>query len=293
MAPSLHDAETQVVEIELEQILTRPASLVPQHLPEPAELDSVPLITRSSLGSSQWAQNRCARRIGLNENDIEIMLFFLRTSARIQDDPFNQELVKLESQIQTLANYIKYLEDMRDTISNTLREAKWWKLGSRNRMKFLKVRRKWLQAMLECLHLVAWRTRAELASLQTKQSLEPSNVTAVDGSSPLPPGIRDTSAEATHEGESRIEAARDSRLPKPSSERQSRANDIINDPLPPLETKTRYIVVGWFSGGSTDPKEKILQFDNEDAVFKELRRCRGWHEYISLKSLSGFGLYMV
>ncbi|KAN0112929.1 hypothetical protein V8E51_005880 [Hyaloscypha variabilis] len=56
-----------------------------------------------------------------------------------------------------------------------------------------------------------------------------------------------------------------------------------------------YIVVGWFHRSAGDPKERILQFERPEQLFRAMRKgeyqVRGYREYISLKSLRGFGLY--
>ena len=56
-----------------------------------------------------------------------------------------------------------------------------------------------------------------------------------------------------------------------------------------------YIVIGWFLHSTSDPKERILQFDNPTELFQVLRRgesdVREWRRFLSLKSLRGFGLY--
>jgi hypothetical protein len=58
-----------------------------------------------------------------------------------------------------------------------------------------------------------------------------------------------------------------------------------------------YIVVGWFHRSAGDPKERILQFERPEQLFRAMRKgeyqVRGYREYISLKSLRGFGLYKV
>jgi hypothetical protein len=60
---------------------------------------------------------------------------------------------------------------------------------------------------------------------------------------------------------------------------------------------TPYIVIGWFHRSAGDPKERILQFDEPEHLFISLRKgerqLRGYREYLSLKSLRGFGLYKV
>jgi len=56
-----------------------------------------------------------------------------------------------------------------------------------------------------------------------------------------------------------------------------------------------YIVIGWFSRSANDPKERILQFETPEQLFKALRHgesdLRGWRRFLSLKALRGFGLY--
>jgi hypothetical protein len=60
---------------------------------------------------------------------------------------------------------------------------------------------------------------------------------------------------------------------------------------------TPYIVIGWFHRSAADPNERILQFDQPEHLFISLRKgesqVRGYREYLSLKSLQGFGLYKV
>ncbi|KAK0108926.1 hypothetical protein ONS96_002763 [Cadophora gregata f. sp. sojae] len=56
-----------------------------------------------------------------------------------------------------------------------------------------------------------------------------------------------------------------------------------------------YIVIRWFLRSTSDPKERILQFDNPTELFQVLRHgesdVREWRRFLSLKSLRGFGLY--
>jgi hypothetical protein len=58
---------------------------------------------------------------------------------------------------------------------------------------------------------------------------------------------------------------------------------------------TPYIVIGWFLRSASDPKERILQFNDKEQLFHVLRHgesdVRGWRRFLSLKSLQGFGLY--
>jgi hypothetical protein len=58
-----------------------------------------------------------------------------------------------------------------------------------------------------------------------------------------------------------------------------------------------FLVVGWFSKGSSDPYERSITLKSDVSLFKQLRKevdsIRGWREYISLKSLCGFSLYEV
>jgi hypothetical protein len=60
---------------------------------------------------------------------------------------------------------------------------------------------------------------------------------------------------------------------------------------------TPYIVIGWFLRSASDPKERILEFEKPEHLFKILRHgesdVRGWRRFLSLKSLKGFGLYKV
>jgi hypothetical protein len=60
---------------------------------------------------------------------------------------------------------------------------------------------------------------------------------------------------------------------------------------------TPYIVIGWFHRSAGDPKERILQFKQPEQLFASMRKgesqVRGYREYLSLKSLRGFGLYKV
>jgi hypothetical protein len=58
-----------------------------------------------------------------------------------------------------------------------------------------------------------------------------------------------------------------------------------------------YMIIGWFSKGSSDPHEKFLTLKDEETLFSQLRKgarsVRGWREYLSLKTLCRFGLYKV
>ena len=56
-----------------------------------------------------------------------------------------------------------------------------------------------------------------------------------------------------------------------------------------------YIVIGMFLRSASDPRERILQFDDPADLFKQLRHgqanLRSWRRIGSLKALRGFGLY--
>jgi hypothetical protein len=124
MAPSLHDSETQAADVKLEQGPTKPASPSAQDPPEPADLASAPLIKKSHLGSSLWAQDQCERRIGLYANEAVRFLSIYTTLQRIRDNPLNaQELAKLDSQAVTLRSDITELEGMKCDASKALREV--------------------------------------------------------------------------------------------------------------------------------------------------------------------------
>ena len=63
------------------------------------------------------------------------------------------------------------------------------------------------------------------------------------------------------------------------------------------DTPSPFIIVGWFARGSSDPYERLIKLKDEQNLFKQLRKkisfIRGWREYVSLRSLRGFGLYEV
>jgi hypothetical protein len=140
--------------------------------------------------------------------------------------------------------------------------------------------------------LIAIR-RDALARADAIQSLEASRVRSVDGSPSLSPSVEFTREETTNKRESGETAYEQAQ--KSLSLGLNIFYETVNDKL--TLPQNRYIVVGWFSRGSTDPKEKILGLEEDVTIFKELQRTirgiRGWHEYVSLKSLSGFGLYVV
>lgn len=62
-------------------------------------------------------------------------------------------------------------------------------------------------------------------------------------------------------------------------------------------TSSPFLIIGWFAKGSTDPNERLITLEDDENLFKQIRKrvkfIRGWREYISLKSLCRFGLYKV
>ncbi|ERF71211.1 hypothetical protein EPUS_07894 [Endocarpon pusillum Z07020] len=60
-------------------------------------------------------------------------------------------------------------------------------------------------------------------------------------------------------------------------------------------TSSPFLIIGWFAKGSTDPNERLITLEDDENLFKQIRKrvkfIRGWREYISLKSLCRFGLY--
>lgn len=66
---------------------------------------------------------------------------------------------------------------------------------------------------------------------------------------------------------------------------------------PADDTSSPFLVIGWFSKGSSDPYERLITLKDDKSLFKQLRKkanfIRGWRECISLKSLYRFGLYKV
>lgn len=105
LPPSMQDAETQVFEIELQ----------PQHPAGPAELESVPLIAKSSIESSLWTQEQCARRIGLTIDEAATVLSFLRTlrqgtdATALLDSAGKREIWRqIDSFVEFLMNLIAF-----------------------------------------------------------------------------------------------------------------------------------------------------------------------------------------
>jgi hypothetical protein len=58
-----------------------------------------------------------------------------------------------------------------------------------------------------------------------------------------------------------------------------------------------YIVIGWFVKDASNPNEDIVQISPGQDLFTCLhdgiRKLEGWSRWFSLKSLSGFGIYLV
>jgi hypothetical protein len=58
-----------------------------------------------------------------------------------------------------------------------------------------------------------------------------------------------------------------------------------------------YVVVGWFLSNACNPTEDIIWIPERENLLAHLqvgiRHLEGWSRFYSLKSLSGFGLYMV
>jgi hypothetical protein len=58
-----------------------------------------------------------------------------------------------------------------------------------------------------------------------------------------------------------------------------------------------YVVIGIFDGNTSDPDERLVRIDNKRDFFRILRyevsMLRRWIRLVSLKTLTGFGLYGV
>jgi hypothetical protein len=297
MSPSIHDRETQVAGVELEQVPKETASRSSQPSLEPAELENAPLIIKSVVDSSLWAQERCSRRIGLTANEAHEVLSFLVTIRDMANalDHFNpgelivigDQLIEAQKKIMSFLDYLDSLNAIFDAVSNALKVVRsngWWNLGSRSRVQFLATRRKQILDLME-LSLLIMPLSNEFVQIDPRmEMIQSPSATANENGSPLP------SMETTDKTENTKKTAWKVRV----SELISKPLDGVNSIL--TLSQKEYLVVGWFSRGSTDPKEQILEFE-DTAMFKELRSTirgiRGWHEYISLKSLSGFGLYTV
>ncbi|KAL3439787.1 hypothetical protein BJX65DRAFT_315417 [Aspergillus insuetus] len=281
MSPSLHDLEAPAEEIGLEQV--SPPTIT-QYGGEHIEFDNTPPIQKSWAESWLWTQSQCSRGVELSTWELDTFIT-IKNAVRRAAGP--EDLLSDPSQLETLRTSLKrYLESLNDLTSiqtrmvDALTEAKWWKRPSHNRMRFITPR----QMSLKSLSLLSTPIADFLLffdSLLNNLALIRQSE-AIGNVLPFMEGIFQYDKAAMRQ-DLQVEA--------------TKLSGMLHMFDPTAQHEKTYLVIGWFPRGSTHPHERMLVWtkDEDLIIFQNLRatirRIRGWREYLSLKSVSGFGIY--
>ncbi|CZR53226.1 uncharacterized protein PAC_03104 [Phialocephala subalpina] len=118
---------------------------------EVIELDDIPPIIKSNNGNVFWADERCARRVGLTGTEARLFLKLLQT-----DEPENYNYDDFKAMFDDFGREQRRLEDL-------VHAVKWWNIRMYRQRAIWKARIDWLKRMDEprlwLLYLMARRRR--------------------------------------------------------------------------------------------------------------------------------------
>lgn len=300
---------------------------------ETIELDDIPPIIKSANGNIFWADEQCTRRVGLTSTEARLFLRLLQVDEpenfNYEDyknmfDDFGREEQRLRELVNelpwwSLETYhqrpiwlarIKWLERMR--------EPRLWLL-------YLMARRR--RILKQATHRVRKRLMEKRELRMMGGGVNGVNGFAggpkvggvVEPESPVRPvmvneesqtseALLNTTRIKTNIAErirSSFSSGRRDSHSRPSTGHcpvfdkpfEATREDIKRQVERLMPKPQPYVVIGWFLRSASDPKERILEFEEAKELFKVLRHgesdVRGWRRFFSLKSLKGFGLYKV
>jgi hypothetical protein len=303
---------------------------------ETIELDDIPPIIKSANGNIFWADEQCTRRVGLTSTEARLFLRLLQVDEpenfNYEDyknmfDDFGREEQRLRELIDllpwwSLETYhqrpiwqarIKWLERMR--------EPRLWLL-------YLMARRR--RILKQAADRVLQRLKEKRELRMMNGGINGNVNGGVNGVHPQVGGVQEpesparpvmvneeaqTSEVLLHAKRIRNSIAGKIRSSFGSSHRDSPSRPstghcpVFDKPFEATREDIKrqvellmpnpqpYIVIGWFLRSASDPKERIMEFEKEEHLFKALRHgegdVRGWRRFFSLRSLKGFGLYKV
>jgi hypothetical protein len=118
---------------------------------EVIELDDIPPIIKSNNGNVFWADERCARRVGLTATEARLLLKLLQT-----DEPESYNYDEFKAMFDDFGREQKRLEDL-------VHAVRWWNVPMYRQRSIWKARIQWLKRMDEprlwLLYLMARRRR--------------------------------------------------------------------------------------------------------------------------------------
>lgn len=300
---------------------------------ETIELDDIPPIIKSANGNVFWADEQCTRRVGLTSTEARLFLRLLQVDEpenfNYEDyknmfDDFGREEQRLRELVGrlpwwSLETYhqrpiwlarIKWLERMK--------EPRLWLLYlmARRRRILKQAADRVKKRLLEKRELRLMRVANGLPpspevngviemergpearpammneECQTSEALRPSSRIKTN----IAERIRSSFGSGHRDSHSRSRPST-GHCPVFDKPFEATREDIKKQVERLMPKAQPYIVIGWFLRSASDPKERILEFEDGKDLFKILRHgesdVRGWREFFSLKSLKGFGLYKV
>jgi hypothetical protein len=308
---------------------SRKSSRYFRRVQETIELDDIPPIIKSANGNIFWADEQCTRRVGLTSTEARLFLRLLQVD---QPENFNYEDYK--NMFDDFGREEQRLRELVDALPwwsmETYHQRPIW-LARIEWLQRMKEPRLWLLYLMarrrRILKQAAYRVRKRLMEKRELRMMNGGNGNAkgpqVSEVVQLVPHVRpmmvneenQTSEALLNTTRIKTNIAERIRSSFGSSRRDSHSRpstshcpvfdkpfeatrEDIKRQVELLMPKPRpYIVIGWFLRSASDPKERILEFEDEKELFMVLRHgesdVRGWRRFFSLKSLKGFGLYKV
>ena len=303
---------------------------------ETIELDDIPPIIKSADGNLFWADEQCTRRVGLTATEARLFLRLLQVDEpenfNYEDyknmfDDFGREEQRLRELVDglpwwSLETYhqrpiwqarIKWLQRMK--------EPRLWLLYlmARRRRILKKAADKVLQRLKEKRELRMMNVGINRGANSRVNGVQPHFGGVEEPESPARPVMVNEEAQTSevllHAKRIKTSIAGRIRSNFGSSNRTSPSRPstghcpVFDKPFEATREDIKrqvellmpkpqpYIVIGWFLRSASDPKERIMEYEKEEHLFKALRRgesdVRGWRRFFSLRSLKGFGLYKV
>jgi len=326
MAPFVHDIETQVTAIELKEPLItdngendKGNEDCEDDVKGPDKIGGIPSVRKSGYGNLMWAEQQCQRRCGLSVDQAKLMhrayglyqtkgdpkTFIIQSISTIFPPDLEgrwkseQAKWKVEMTPQRQKNWMKYI----DLIVLASRDSRWGVAIAGLTFYF----------GLMTSFLASYTTRSfdsrllftiafmELYSIIMESFIPDLEAVASElQSTDVEPEVFssqwvDRMMHRLNTGSfdpTKLDQDKFRRCVERMLSSSSPVQDLAVDNTIPM-----YIIIGRFSRGSLNPKEKLLRLKNEAVLFEQMRQgarsLRGWRRFFSLKSLHSFGLYKV
>jgi hypothetical protein len=334
MAPNAHDVETQVTAIELEEPLItgndendKGNEDREDGVKGPAKIGGIPSVRKPGYGNLMWAEQQCQRRCGLSVDQAKLM-HKAYGLYQTEGDPKSFIVQSISTifppdllgrwKIEQAREEKRRAQWRRRAMSRSMKT-----FASIEKMSGLVVQIGVLQTATAVLSIYLARMTSFLAFSTARsfdsrvlfamafmelysiimKSFVPNQevVESEHQSTDVEPEIFSSQWVDTITHRLNTGSFDPTKLDKVEFkhfvERFLSSSSPVRDHGVDNNTNPMYIIIGWFSQGSLDPKEKLLRLKNETVLFEQMRQgaksLRGWRMFLSLKSLHSFGLYKV